>query len=472
MNLVEKEQNIERLNVGDKEVILIGTAHVSRASAEQVSQVIEEEQPDAVCVELCESRYQKIKDPESWKKMDLVKILKEGKLILFIINLILAAHQKKIAEKLKINPGQEMLNAIESAEKFDMKLELIDRDVKTTLNRTWGMMSLINKLKLLASLLGVVTIVCWTLAAVIGLVHISTDLLSDYSKWVKIASVILFMLPFFITEGAAKEDDLTEESLEKLKEQDMLENLLAEMGENLPDVKKRLIDERDLYMVEKIRQCKAKKMVAIVGAGHVPGMLRNWENPIDLISLEETPKPSLLSKAMTYAVPAIFVAVGVAGMFFLDLEKIRDLIVSYILITGGGAAIGSAVVLSHPWSIFLAFISAPLTILHPALGVGMITGISEAVKRKPTAGDFETLLDDFGSVKGWMKNGVTRVLLTSFASSIGAIAGLVYFCYTNDIKELLPDFFSKDSALEAFTYFNEVLVSCAQFCSQGISYFF
>ena len=385
----------------------------------------------------------------------------------------MAAHQKRIAEKLNINPGQEMLNAIESAEKYDMQLELIDRDVKTTLNRTWGLMSFANKFKLLASMLGTVAIVCWGLALVIGVVHFSTDLFAGYAKWVKIASVILFLYPFFMTEGGGKEEEVTEESLEKLKEQDMLENLLEEMGENLPDVKKRLIDERDLYMVEKIRQCKGSKMVAVVGAGHVPGMLKNWEAPIDLGALEETPKPSVLSKMLTYAVPALFVAVGVAGMFFLDLDKIRDLIVSYILITGGGAAIGAALVLSHPWSIFLAFISAPVTILHPALGVGMITGISEAVKRKPTAGDFETLLDDFASFKGWIKNGVTRVLLTSFASSIGAIAGLVYFCYTNDIKDLLPAFFSKESgSAEVFTYFNEVFVGSAQLFTQGVSYLF
>ena len=214
-------------------------------------------------------------------------------------------------------------------------------------------------------------------------------------------------------------------------------------------------------------------MVAVVGAGHVPGMLKNWETSIDLGALEETPKPSVLSKMMTYAVPVLFVAVGVAGMFFLDLDKIRDLLVSYILITGGGAAIGAALVLSHPWSIFLAFISAPITILHPALGVGMITGISEAVKRKPTAGDFETLIDDFASFKGWIKNGVTRVLLTSFASSIGAIAGLVYFCYTNDIKGLLPGVFSNESGgTEAFTYINEVFVGCAQLITQGVSYLF
>ena len=302
-----------------------------------------------------------------------------------------------------------MLNAIESAEKYDMKLELIDRDVKTTLNRTWGLMSIGNKLKLLGSMLGTVAIVCWSLALVLSLILMSTDLLSEYGKWIKMISAILFFYPFFVSEGDSKEDEMTEESLEKLKEQDMLENLLVEMGENLPDVKKRLIDERDLYMVEKIRQCKASKLVAVVGAGHVPGMLRNWETNIDLNSLEEIPKASVMSKLMTYAFPVIFIGVGAAGMFFLDLEKIRDLVVSYILITGGGAAIGAAVVLSHPWSIFLAFISAPVTILHPALGVGMVTGISEALKRKPTAGDFESLLDDFASFKGWIKNGVTRV---------------------------------------------------------------
>jgi pheromone shutdown protein TraB len=430
---VDKEQNVERLSFGDREVILIGTAHVSKSSAEQVTRVIEEEQPDAVCVELCESRYQKIKDPDSWKNMDLVKILKEGKLILFVINLVLASHQKKIAEKMGINPGQEMLNAISSAEEHEMKLELIDRDVKTTLNRTWGLMSISNKAKLLGSMLGALTLVAWSASVVLFLVHQMTDVFTGYDKIINIVTVALFVLPFFMPEGGSKEEEVTEESLEKLKEQDMLENLLEEMGENLPDVKKRLIDERDLYMVKKLQNCQSKKMVAVVGAGHVPGMLRHWNDDIDLESLEELPQPGLISKFFKYAFPAALIVVGIAGMFFLDFEKIKDLIVSYVLITGGGAAIGALAVLSHPWSIFLAFISAPITILHPALGVGMITGVSEAVKRKPTAGDFETLLDDFGSVKGWLKNRVTRVLMTSVASSIGAILGLLYFCQKHDV---------------------------------------
>ena len=430
---MDKEQNVERLSFGDREVILIGTAHVSKTSAEQVTRVIEEEQPDAVCVELCESRYQKIKDPDSWKNMDLVKILKEGKLMLFIINLILASHQKKIAEKMGINPGQEMLNAISSAEEHEMSLELIDRDVKTTLNRTWGLMSLSNKMKLLASMLGTMTIVAWLLSLILFIVHQSSQIFEGHDKIINIVIVALFLVPFFLPEGNNKEEEVTEESLEKLKEQDMLENLLEEMGDNLPDVKKRLIDERDLYMVKKLQQCDSKKMVAVVGAGHVPGMLRHWNDEIDLAALEELPQPGGLSKCFKYGFPAALVLVGVAGMFFLDLDKIKDLIISYIIITGGGAAIGAVVVLSHPWSIFLAFISAPITILHPALGVGMITGVSEAVKRKPTAGDFETLLDDFGSVKGWIKNRVTRVLLTSVASSIGAILGLLYFCHKHNV---------------------------------------
>ncbi|WDE95627.1 TraB/GumN family protein [Lentisphaera profundi] len=430
---MEKEQNVERLNFGDREIILIGTAHVSKASAEQVTKVIDEEQPDAVCIELCESRYQKIKDPDSWKNMDLVKIFKEGKLILFVINLVLASHQKKIAEKLGINPGQEMLNAISSAEKYEMRLELIDRDVKTTLNRTWGLMSITNKFKLLVSMLGALTISAWTLSFILFIVHQSSELFTDYSKIVNMVILALFFLPFLLPDGNKKEEEVTEETLEKLKEQDMLENLLEEMGENLPDVKKRLIDERDLYMVKKLQQCDAKKMVAVVGAGHVPGMLRHWNDEIDLASLEEMPQPGMMSKFFKYAFPALLVIGGVAGMFFLDFEQIKDLILSYVLITGGGAAIGALVVLSHPWSIFLAFVSAPITILHPALGVGMITGVSEAIKRKPTAGDFENLLDDFGSVKGWMKNRVTRVLLTSVASSMGAILGLLYFCQKYDI---------------------------------------
>jgi pheromone shutdown protein TraB len=441
----EEEKNVTRLKIGDKEVILIGTAHVSKASAEQVGRVIREERPDSVCVELCPARLQKIKDPESWKKTDLVKILKEGKLMILIINLVLASHQKKIAEKFGINPGQEMLEAISAAEEVEAELEVIDRDVKTTLNRTWGLMSLQNKAKLFISMIGTLTFCLWTAAIILFLSSKFSPqfaaLFPDLSLGKFTPNVLTliigacFMVPFFLGEKDG-EEEVTEESLEKLKEQDMLENLLTEMGENLPDIKKRLIDERDLYMIQKLRECDGEKMVAVVGAGHVPGMKTHWKAEINLAELEEMPKPSLGSKILTWSIPAALVAVFVVGMFYLDLTQVKELIVSYILYTGGGAAIGAAVALSHPWTILLAFLTAPLTVLHPALGVGMFTGVSEAVKRKPTAGDFETLIDDFSSVKGWMKNRVMRVILTVMLSSFGTIAGVIYFCKKNNITNL------------------------------------
>ncbi|KHE68439.1 TraB domain-containing protein, partial [Halobacillus sp. BBL2006] len=220
------EENITRIQLGEKELILIGTAHVSKQSAEQVKQVIEDEQPDSVCVELDEQRYQSIKDGDRWKNTDIFEVIKQKKASLLLMNLAISSFQKRMAKQFGIQPGQEMIQGIESAEQTGAKLVLADRNIQTTFARIWGNIGFTGKSKLLLSIV--------------------------YSIF--------------------SNESISEEELEKMKSQDMLDGMLKDLTENFPTLKKPLIDERDQYLAQKIKTAPGNKVVAVLGAAHVPGI--------------------------------------------------------------------------------------------------------------------------------------------------------------------------------------------------------
>ncbi|MDY7036418.1 MAG: TraB domain-containing protein, partial [Thermodesulfobacteriota bacterium] len=217
-------KNIHRLNFEDKDITLIGTAHVSRESADLVSQVIEEEKPHTVCVELCQSRYKSIIQKDQWQNTNLLKVIREKKAFLLLSNLMLAYFQKKIGQKLGIKPGEEIMRAIQAAETVGATIHLADRDIRSTLSRAWRLMGLWTKIKLLVQFIA----------------------------------------------SAGEVENIKEEDIEKMKREDVLENLLSEIGDSLPEIRRILIDERDQYLAHKIRTSPGKKIVAVVGAGHIP----------------------------------------------------------------------------------------------------------------------------------------------------------------------------------------------------------
>ena len=243
MPLTENSDMLHHLQYDGKNVILVGTAHVSRESEQQVKDIIEQEKPDTVCVELCPSRYQSIRQKERWQQTDIVKVIKEKKSFLLLSNLLLASFQKRIAKKFDINPGAEMIKAIETAEEVGAEIHLADRDIRTTLSRTWRAMGLWSKIKL--------------------------------------------MFQLILSMGEV--EDIKEEDIEKMKQEDVLESLLAEVGRSLPILKDILIDERDQYLAEKIKNAPGNKIVAVVGAGHVQGIQNYWDTDIDIRALEQLP---------------------------------------------------------------------------------------------------------------------------------------------------------------------------------------
>ncbi|MDZ7699708.1 MAG: TraB domain-containing protein [Deltaproteobacteria bacterium] len=239
-------QNKDRLTADGKEITLLGTAHVSRDSADLVAKVIDEEKPDTVCVELCDSRYQAMTQKKSWEDTDLIKVIREKKAFLLLSNLMLAAFQKRIGNKLGIKPGEEMLRAVQRAEAVGAEVSLCDRDIRITLSRAWRLMGLWTKTKLFVQLV----------------------------------------------TSAIGSSSIEEADIEELKKRDVLETLLIEIGDILPEIRQVLIDERDQYLAEKIRQAPGKKIVAVVGAGHVPGIQKQWNVPVDLTSLDTLPPPA------------------------------------------------------------------------------------------------------------------------------------------------------------------------------------
>ena len=376
------DDNVHHLTFEDKEILLIGTAHVSKESADLVGQVIDRERPDTVCVELCESRYQSLKQRKTWRDTNLFKVIKEKKAFLLLSNLMLAYFQKKIGQKLGSKPGEEMMRALQAAEAVDANIQLADRDIRTTLSRTWRFMGLWTKIKLLAQLI----------------------------------------------TSTGELDSITAEDVEKMKREDVLETLLSEIGEELPEIKHILIDERDQYLTHCIRTAPGKKIVAVVGAGHVPGIQSNWNLPVDIEALNQIPPKSKLTTFVKWALPALILGLFIVGFFTAGTATATHMIKWWVLANGVLAGLGAAIAFGHPLTILSAVLAAPLTSLNPMIAAGWVSGLVETFLGKPKVRDFERLPEDISSLKGFWKNKITRILLvvefTNLGSSLGTFVAI------------------------------------------------
>lgn len=368
---------VKQLYSGDKEVILIGTAHVSKESAELVSTIIQKEKPDSVCVELCDSRFQAIQQKEVWQDTNIIKIIREKKAFLLLSKLLLASFQKKLANKFDIKPGEEMIRAIQTGEEVGASILPVDRDIRITLSRSWRIMGLFEKAKLLFQFLG----------------------------------------------AAGDVDDISEEDIEKMKKEDMLQSILSDVEKSHPVLRRILIDERDMYMAQKIKTTPGKKIVAVAGAGHLPGIVKHWGEDIDLEPLEILPPASKLSGIIKWAIPAAIIGLFFLGFLQGGLDTGKDMIMWWLLANGVLAGIGALIALAHPLTILTAILAAPLTSLNPMIAAGWVSGITEAFLRKPKVRDFESLAEDILSLKGFWKNNVTRILLVVVLTNIGSVIG-------------------------------------------------
>jgi pheromone shutdown-related protein TraB len=367
----------------DKTIIIVGTAHISQESVILVKTVIEQEHPDCVCLELDDKRYQALTQKKQWESLDLKTIIKNKQLSTLLVSLLMASYQKRLGGKLGVTPGAELLMAAQTAKDLQIPISLCDRDVRITLRRAWKSTSFFKKGYLLTSLLA-----------------------SFFDK-----------------------SEISEEKLKELKQKDVLSELMEEMGEALPDLKRVLIDERDLFLVEKIKSSPGKRIVAVVGAGHVAGMLSKFESDNKHAISEVTliPPVSKGYKIAGWTIPLLII--GSIG--FIAAEKgfsvAGDNILYWILANGIPASIGALLALAHPLTTLSAFASAPITSLTPVIGAGYVTAFIQVLVCPPVVKEFETAGADIGSFKGWWKNRLLRIflvfILTGFGSAIGTWVG-------------------------------------------------
>lgn len=385
----------EEVNLAGRKIVLIGTAHVSKESIAEVKNEIESLKPDCVAVELDEKRYNSMMDPESWKNLDIVKVLKRREGFLMLANLVLSSFQKRMGKNVGVKPGDEMLAAINCAKENNILFTLVDRPIQVTLRRAWAKNSLWGKCKLLASMIA----------------------------------------------SAFDNEEISEDEIEKLKSGNEMDSMMKELSEYLPSVKEVLIDERDRYLASHIWESEGNTIVAVLGAGHLPGVkayLEKLANGImisDTSDIETVSEKSIAGKVIGWGIPIVIVALIVAGFFMGGRTIGTQMIGSWILWNGCLSALGALVAFANPITVLVAFVGAPLTSLCPLVGVGLFTGIVQALICKPKVSDIESLQEDVSSLKGWYKNRVLKVLLVFFLSSLGSTIGT--FVAGADIAGLL-----------------------------------
>lgn len=384
MEIVRNSQTRTTVKLKDKTVTIIGTAHISGDSVKEIDEVIDELTPDRICIELDESRFKTVSENRRWEDMNIIKVLKEKKGFLLLANLVLSSFQKRMGSDVGVNPGADMKEAVALSQTRNIPFSLIDREIQVTLQRAWRISSFWKKMKLLSALLG----------------------------------------------SAFTREKISDEDIENMKEKTALDGMMDELAEYLPSVKTVLIDERDFYLAAKIYGSDGRNLIAVVGAGHVPGILKNLEmfetgeKSTDVSSVDFVPQKRLSEKIAPWILPGIIIAVFIGGFFIAGTrEQTLEKLIQWILISGSLAAIGSVLALAHPLTVLLSFIAAPITTLNPFIGVGMVTGLSEAVLRKPRVSDFNRLNDDIASLKGFYRNRVTRIFLVFLLSSVGASIG-------------------------------------------------
>lgn len=372
-------EDIFRLDIDGRSFVIVGTAHISKQSTELVRRVIEEEKPDCVCVELDERRYKALSDPTAWEKLDLKQIIKRKQLLALIAHLVISSYQKKLGAQLGVKPGTELLEATKAATEHDIPLELVDRDISITLKRAWKMTKFHRKLTLLAT-----------------------------------AMASLFESP-----------EIDDAKIEEIKKQDVLTQVLTELGEELPEIKTALIDERDTYLAEKTLAAKGQKVVSIVGAGHVQGIIKQMKQSdrADLSAIEAIPPSAPYWKWLGYAIPALIVGsivtIGLKSGAAAALTNSKI----WFLCNGLLCGLGAVLALAHPLTILASFVAAPFTSLTPLIGAGYVAAFVQVWLSPPTVKDLHDVGESLGKPKEWWKNRLLRVFLVFLLTSLGSVAG-------------------------------------------------
>jgi len=371
--------DVNIVHLKDRRIFLIGTAHISRRSADLVRSIIEKEKPDCVCVELDEKRFKALSKKRRWESLDLKKIIRKKQLSTLMVNLILASYQKKLGAQIGVLPGTELMEAVNTARENGIPVSLCDRDVRITLRRAWHATAFYKKAYLLASLMA----------------------------------------------GIFDKTEITEEKLRELKQTDVLSELMSELGRAMPELKRVLIDERDTFLAEKIKEAPGEKIVAVVGAGHVEGIKKALQEDRrdQMTEINVIPPASPAWKIAGWAIPVGIIGSLAAIAWTKGGSAAGGNLLYWILVNGIPASIGAILALAHPLTIVSAFAAAPVTSLTPVIGAGYVTALVQALSQPPMVKEFETVLDDMSTMFGWWKNRLLKVFLAFLLPGIGSMIG-------------------------------------------------
>lgn len=387
------------LELNGRKITLIGTAHVSKESIDEVTQTINTLNPDCVAIELDEKRADSIQNAERYSQLDIIKVLKRHEGFLLLANLILSSFQRRMGLNVGVKPGDEMLAAINTANEMNIPSVMVDRPIQITLKRAWAKNSFWGKCKLFALLIS-----------------------SAFSK-----------------------EEVDPSEIENLKNSSEMDSMMGELAKEMPVIKKVLIDERDEYLASKIWDAHGDNVVAVLGAGHLPGVekhlqkLAAGEEKSDVTEISEIPPKSVLSKIAAWIIPALIIGLIAAGFVYGGRKAGAQLLTTWFLWNAIPAALLSIIALAHPITILVAFVAAPFTSLCPFIGIGFCTAIVQALVCKPKVSDMESLQDDVGSIKTLYKNRILKVLLVFVLSTLGSALG-TFAGGSNVIAKLLSIF--------------------------------
>lgn len=378
---MSKTQKVLELN--ERKITLIGTAHVSKESIEEVTETIKEVKPDCVAIELDEKRANSIQNSEQYSQLDIIKVLKRKEGFLLLANLILASFQRRMGLNAGVKPGDEMLAAINTSNEMKIPFVMVDRPIQITLKRAWAKNSFWGKIKLFALLIS-----------------------SAFSK-----------------------EEVDPAEIENLKNNSEMDSMMEDLSNEMPVIKEVLIDERDKYLAAKIWSAQGKNVVAVLGAGHLPGVEKHLqkmaknEESVNVEELTQIPPKSFLGKAAGWIIPIVIIGLIIAGFIYGGTKAGTQILTTWFLWNAIPAALLSLAALAHPVTILVAFFAAPFTSLCPFIGIGFCTAIVQALVCKPKVSDMESLQDDVSSVKTFYKNKILRILLVFILSSIGSSLG-------------------------------------------------
>jgi pheromone shutdown-related protein TraB len=385
MEITEVGPDIQRIKLDNRLITIIGTAHISPNSVEKVRQTLNSGNPDTVCVELCASRLENLDNPDKWKQTDLFQIIRRNQGYLLMVQLIISAFQRRLGKQMGVKPGDEMRAAVELAREKSLPLSPIDRDIKITMKRAWAGSGFFSLLKIVAALGG-----------------------SLFTR-----------------------EKISEEQLEELKSRDVLTAALSELSAILPGVKRSLIDERDRYMAAKILCAPGNDILAVVGAGHVPGIIRHLAaGQLDVSDIDRVDSHSrYLGKVFNYFLLLLGISVIAGLIYFIGVKNTFIAFGTWTVVNGLFAAGAAALCMAHPFTIIITFFASPVAAIHPGFAVGWVSALVEAYLRNPRVQDFEELIESEKFRWRLLNNRVARILLLLILPNLGSILGTAVAIY-------------------------------------------